>query len=75
MSDEAWKEEYKEWKALKPFQVKLLDEGAQSLSQTWLLNSMWCDWKDIKRLKEAELTEFKPTHIEYSHDLWRDLDT
>ena len=55
MNDESWKEQYKEWKALKPFQIKLLDEGAQSLSQSWLINAMWCEWKDLKKLKETEL--------------------
>ena len=54
MNDEIWKEEYKKWKLLKPFQIQLLDNGAKSLSQTWLINAMWCDWKDIKRLKQAE---------------------
>ncbi len=56
MEDESWKEQYKKWKVgLKPFQIKLLDEGAHSQSQAWLLNSMWCDWKDMKKLKETEL--------------------
>ena len=48
MNDEHWKEEYKSWKTLRPSLIKLLDEGASSLSQTWLLNSMWCEWKDLK---------------------------
>ena len=48
-----WQEEYKEWKDLKPFQVKLLEEGAQSQSQAWLINSMWCDWKALSELKET----------------------
>ncbi len=46
MNDENWKEEFKKWKAgLKPFQIKLLEEGAQSQNQQWLLNDMWCEWK------------------------------
>tara|TARA_B100001250_G_C19218395_1_gene536748 strand:- start:44 stop:262 length:219 start_codon:yes stop_codon:yes gene_type:complete len=48
MLDQDWKEEYKLMKKLKPMQIKLLDEGAQSLSQSWLVNAMWCDWKELK---------------------------
>ena len=48
MNDENWKEEFKEWKpSLKPFQIKLLEEGAQSNSQTLMLCDMWCEWKDL----------------------------
>ncbi len=48
MNDENWREEFKQWKpGLKPFQIKLLEEGAQSQNQQWLLNDMWCEWKKI----------------------------
>ena len=43
------------WKLLKPFEAKLLDEGAKTLSQTWLVNQMWCEWRDIKKIKDAKL--------------------
>ena len=60
MDSENWKEQYKEWKGgLKPFQLKLLDEGAKSQSQAWLLNSMWCDWQQIKKFKETNLPSIK----------------
>ena len=52
---EDWKDQYKQWKSLEDFQIKLLDEGPQTLSQTWLVNQMWCDWRDIKKIKEAKL--------------------
>ena len=67
MANETWKDEYKKWKNLKPHQIKLLDEGARSQSQAWLLNNMWCDWKDIKKIKEAELPALKE---EISRDPW-----
>ncbi|HGY5554441.1 MAG TPA: hypothetical protein ACN46L_02355 [Prochlorococcus sp.] len=55
MNDEDWKEQYKQWKeGLKPFQIKLLDEGSQSQSQQWLINAMWCDWKDLKESRQNE---------------------
>ncbi len=56
MNDKNWKEEFKQWKpGLKPFQIKLLEEGAQSQSQQCLLNYMWCEWKKIavkQKIKE-----------------------
>ncbi len=57
MDDENWKEQYKEWKALKPFQVQLLDEGANTQSQAWLLNSMWSDWMQMKKMKQMDLPD------------------
>ena len=48
MNDENWKEEYKKWKSdLKPFQIKLLEDGAHSQSQALMLNDMWCEWKSL----------------------------
>ena len=55
MSEEDWKEEYKEWKDLKPFQIQLLDEGPKTLSQTWLVNQMWCDWEKMNK-KRGQLS-------------------
>ena len=59
MNDENWKEQFKEWKTnLKPFQIKLLEEGAQSQSQALTLNDMWCEWKNLavkKILKNPHL--------------------
>ncbi len=70
MTDASWIEEYKQWKILKPSQIQLLDEGAQSLSQTWLLNQMWCDWKEMKKLKETELPSLAPALNDFNKDPW-----
>ncbi len=69
MSSDDWKEQYKQWKLLKPHQEKLLDEGPKSLSQTWLLNQMWCEWRDIKKIKEAKLPSL---NANVSIDPWQD---
>ena len=69
MNQDPWKEQYKQWKILKPFQLKLLDEGAKSLSQTWLLNQMWCEWRDMKKIKEAKLPSL---NTNTSKDPWYD---
>ncbi len=56
MIDENWKNQYKKWKNLKPYEIKLIDDGAKSQSQAWLLNSMWCEWIDLKRINMSELS-------------------
>ena len=70
MNEDAWKEEYKGMKILNPVQIKLLDEGAITLSQTWLLNSMWCDWKQLKESKTHHQSKLKPKFIEIEKDPW-----
>ncbi len=57
MSEETWKNQYKKWKSLKPYEIRLIDEGPNSQSQAWLLNSMWCEWLDLKRRKLYEISE------------------
>ena len=56
MNDDYWKTQYKQWKNLKPYQIKLIDDGPESQSQAWLLNSMWCEWMDLKRIKVSEIS-------------------
>ena len=56
MSEENWKTQYKKWKDLKPYQIKLIDDGPKSQSQAWLLNSMWCEWMDLKRKNVSEIS-------------------
>ena len=31
MNDESWKIQYKHWKILKPYQIKLIDEGPKPI--------------------------------------------
>ena len=57
MIDESWKNQFKKWKNLKPYQIKLIDDGPQSQSQAWLLNSMWCDWMDLKKRNGSDIYE------------------
>ena len=48
MNDDNWKEEFKQWKPdLKPFQIKLIDQGPKSQNQAFMLNDMWCEWRKI----------------------------
>ena len=54
MTGENWKNHYKKWKVLKPYQIRLIEEGPKSQSQAWLLNSMWCEWMDLKKRNVSE---------------------
>ncbi len=70
MNDENWKEEYKQWKqGLKSFQIKLLEDGAQSQNQQWLINDMWCEWKDLAIKRELNKIA-NPTFI--ADDPWEE---
>ena len=59
MDDQNWVDEYKEWVQLRPHQIKLLDQGAQSQSQAWLINTMWSKWKEIKETKNSQSKLFE----------------
>ena len=54
MTEETWKIQYKKWKNLKPYQIKLIDYGPKSQSHALLLNSMWCEWMDLRRMNVSE---------------------
>ena len=44
-----WRQEYLEMKAgLSKFQTQLLKEGPKSLSQSWLMQAMYGQWKRMK---------------------------
>ncbi len=73
MNDENWKEELKLWKpGLKPFQIKLLEQGAKSQSQACILNDMWCEWKEIAVKKKLNEIAKKSLSIQ---DPWQEGET
>ena len=51
MNDKDWRQEYKGMRILNKRQKQLLDEGAKSLSQSWILQAMYNDWKRKKGIK------------------------
>tara|TARA_Y100001968_G_C19449726_1_gene767694 strand:- start:2664 stop:3014 length:351 start_codon:yes stop_codon:yes gene_type:complete len=53
-TNQSWKEEYKKLKDLKKHEINLLEKGAQSQSQAWLLNKMWSDWQEIKETRSKQ---------------------
>ena len=52
-TDTNWREEFKEYTNSK-YQLELLENGAKSLSQSWVLQSMYGQWKKIKGIKDPE---------------------
>ena len=52
MNDKDWRQEYKGMRILNKRQIQLLDEGAKSLSQSWILQAMYNDWKRKKGIKD-----------------------
>ena len=46
--DSNWKQEYLSYKHVNKKQRDLLENGAKSLSQSWLLGAMYSEWKTMK---------------------------
>ena len=56
---DGWRSEYIDIKSyqLNKFQVELLEHGPKSLSQSWILQAMFSDWKRIKGIKSDDPKE------------------
>jgi hypothetical protein len=65
--DSNWREQYKSMKILSESQIKLLEEGPKSLSQSWIVGAMYSDWKRIKGIKDPE-----PPDCQSSFKEWED---
>jgi len=46
--DSNWRQEYLGYKHVNKKQRDLLENGAKSLSQSWLLGAMYSEWKQMK---------------------------
>ena len=55
MDDSNWREEYLGYKHVNKKQRELLENGAKSLSQSWLLGAMYNEWKTMKGYKDCLL--------------------
>ena len=56
---DGWRSEYIDIKSyqLSKFQIELLEHGPKSLSQSWILQAMFSDWKRIKGIKSDDPKE------------------
>tara|TARA_B100000902_G_scaffold359611_1_gene375592 strand:+ start:421 stop:714 length:294 start_codon:yes stop_codon:yes gene_type:complete len=72
-----WRSEYIDlasWR-LKSLQIELLEHGPKSLSQSWIMQAMYQDWKRIKGYKDPEppdcsssLKEWEESIKKYKND-------
>ncbi len=51
--DSNWREEYKSYTSNKKH-LELLENGPKSLSQSWILQALYNEWKKVKGYKENE---------------------
>jgi len=51
--DTNWREEYKNYTSNK-FHLDLLENGAKSLSQSWILGALYQKWMKMKGYKHSE---------------------
>ena len=51
--DSNWREEYKNYTSSK-YELDLLENGQKSLSQSWIMGSMYNEWKRRNGYKDPE---------------------
>ena len=56
--DSNWKEEYKNFVSDK-YKLGLLENGATSISQGWILGTIYSDWKKFKGYEKYDLIQNK----------------
>ena len=67
MTDSNWREDYKKY-TNDPRDLKVLEEGAKSLAQSWHLQAMHNKWKTIKGIKDPEPSDCQSSFKEWSEN-------
>tara|TARA_R100000005_G_scaffold35740_1_gene16485 strand:- start:271 stop:480 length:210 start_codon:yes stop_codon:yes gene_type:complete len=67
MTDSNWREDYKKY-TNDPRDLKVLEEGAKSLAQSWHLQAMYNKWKIIKGIKDPEPPDCQSSFKEWSEN-------
>ena len=63
--DSNWREEYKNYTTSK-FHLELLENGAKSLAQSWILGALYQKWKRVKNIPpEPEPPDCQSSFIEW----------
>ena len=63
--DSNWREEYKNYTSSKK-ELELLENGAKSLSQSWILGALYQKWKRVKGIPpEPEPPDCQSSFIEW----------
>ena len=63
-----WREEYKNYTSSK-YHLELLEKGAKSLSQSWILGALYQKWKKIKGYKEPEPPDCSSSYLEWEKSI------
>ncbi len=66
--DSNWREEYKNYTSNKK-QLELLENGAKSLSQSWILGALYQKWKKIKGYKTPEPPDCSSSFLEWEKNV------
>ena len=66
--DTNWREEYKNYTSNK-FHLDLLENGAKSLSQSWILGALYQKWKKIKGYKTPEPPDCSSSFLEWEKNV------
>ena len=66
--DSNWREEYKNYTSSKS-ELELLENGAKSLSQSWILNALHQKWKKMKGYKEPEPPDCSSSFLEWEKNV------
>ena len=64
--DSNWREEYKNYTSSK-FHLELLENGAKSLSQSWILAALYQQWKKMKGYKTPEPPNCQSSFQEFNN--------
>ena len=65
LDDSNWREEYKNYTS-NTFHLELLENGAKSLSQSWILGALYQQWKRMKGYKTPEAPNCQSSFQEFN---------
>ena len=68
IDDSNWREEYKNYTS-NSFHLELLDNGAKSLSQSWILGALYQKWKKMKGYKEPDPPDCSSSYLEWEKSI------
>ena len=66
--DSNWREEYKNYTSSK-FHLELLENGAKSLSQSWILGALYNKWKKMKGYTDPPPPDCSSSFLEWEKNV------
>lgn len=67
--EDSWRKEYLGMKNLGTYQKSLLQNGPKSLSQSWMMQVMYNDWKKKKGIKDPEPPDCQSSMKEWEQSI------